>query len=94
MPRDVDNIAIHKAIFARWMKSAEWAMIDIGMRTAATQYVKFLNDKEAEKAAQNAAQQSAQASAHGGANAAKNPVELMPSLPNPATQTAPEGPPA
>jgi hypothetical protein len=91
MPRDVDNIAIHKAIFARWMKSAEWAMIDIGMRTAATQYVKFLNDKEAEREAKNAMQQSAQASGHGAANAAKNPAEPMPSLPNPATQMTPEG---
>jgi hypothetical protein len=94
MPRDVDNIPIHKAIFARWMKSAEWAMIDIGMRTAATQYVKFLNDKEAETQAKNALMQGAQASGHGAANAAKQPVEPMPSLPNPATQTAPEGPPA
>jgi hypothetical protein len=50
MPREVDNIAIHKAIFARWMKSAEWAMIDVGMRAAAAQYVKFLTDKEAERA--------------------------------------------
>jgi hypothetical protein len=83
MPREVDNIAIHKAIFARWMKSAEWAMIDVGMRVAAAQYVKFLTDKEAERAAKNAQLQSAQASAHGGANAAKNPAEPMPSLPNP-----------
>jgi hypothetical protein len=83
MPRDVDNIAIHKAIFARWMKSAEWAMIDIGMRTAATQYVKFLNDKEAEKQAKNSAMQSQQAQGFGAANAAKPQVSPMPSLPNP-----------
>jgi hypothetical protein len=29
MPREVDNTAIHRAIFARWMKSAEWARTSV-----------------------------------------------------------------
>jgi hypothetical protein len=42
MPREVDNTAIHKAIFARWMKSAEWGMLDPGMREAARLYWRAL----------------------------------------------------
>jgi hypothetical protein len=91
MPRDVDNIAIHKAIFARWMKSAEWPMIDVGMRTAATQYVKFLNDAEQQRAQKNAMMQSAQAEGFGAANAAQPQVKPMPSLPNPTPADNPAG---
>lgn len=93
MPRDVDNVPIHLAIFARWMKSAEWAMTDIGMRTAAVQYVAFLNQKQASDQAKNSVMQSAQAAAFGGANAAAPQVKPMPSLPNPATKNAPAGAP-
>jgi hypothetical protein len=54
MPREVDNTAIHKAIFARWMKSAEWGMLDPGMREAARLYWRAL-DEEEQKRAQAAA---------------------------------------
>jgi hypothetical protein len=38
MPREVDNTAIHRAIFARWMKSAEWSRTSIELREAARLY--------------------------------------------------------
>jgi hypothetical protein len=90
MPREVDNVAIHKAIFARWMKSAEWGMLDPGMREAARLYWRALDEEEQKRMMQRQALQSAQASGHGAANAAKNPVEPMPSLPNPSSEQNPE----
>jgi hypothetical protein len=91
MPREVDNTAIHKAIFARWMKSAEWGMLDPAMREAARLYWRALDDEEQKRAEQRQVLQSAQASGHGAANAAKNPVEPMPSLPNPSPELNAEG---
>src|SRR4051812_41561756 len=92
MPREVDNTAIHKAIFARWMKSAEWGMLDPGMREAARLYWRALDEEDEKQMMKRQAAQSAQASGHGAANAAKNPVEPMPSLPNPAAEMSPEPP--
>lgn len=89
MPREVDNVPIHKAIFARWMKSAEWPMLDPGMREAARLYWRALDDAEQKKMMQRQSEQSAQASGFGAANAAKTPAEPMPSLPNPAADMNP-----
>jgi hypothetical protein len=93
MPREVDNTSIHRAIFARWMKSAEWSRTSVEMREAARLYVRALDEEEERRMMERAAQQSAQASGHGAANAAKSPVEPMPSLPNPSSEMNPEGPP-
>jgi hypothetical protein len=90
MPREVDNTAIHKAVFARWMKSAEWGMLDPGMREAARLYWRALDEEDQKRAQERQLLQSAQASGHGAANAAKSPVEPMPSLPNPAADANPE----
>jgi hypothetical protein len=45
-----------------------------------------LDEEETKRAEQRQVLQSAQASGHGAANAAKNPVEPMPSLPNPSAR--------
>ena len=84
MPRQGDNIRIHKAVFAAWMKSADWMRADHGMREAARQYLRALDDLEAEEAARMQAQQTAAAQGLGAANAAKPQFSPMPSLANPA----------
>jgi hypothetical protein len=84
MPREVDNIRVHKAEFAKWMKSADWQRIGPGEREAARLYWQALDNLEAEEAAKAQAQQDATAESAGAANAAKPSFKPMPSLPNPA----------
>jgi len=84
MPRPVDNTRIHKAEFAKWMKSADWQRLEPGMREAARQYWHALDSLEAEEAAKAQAQQMAMSQELGAANAAKPQFKATPSLPNPA----------
>lgn len=84
MPRPVDNLRVHKAEFAKWMKSADWLRLDAGQREAARLYWVELDKLEQQEMAKAQAQQNAAAETQGASNAAKPQFSPMPSLPNPA----------
>lgn len=84
LPRPIDNVRIHKAVFAQWMKSSDWYRVEPGMREAARLYIVECDELEARESARVQAQQTAQAESLGASNAAKPQFSPMPSLPNPA----------
>lgn len=71
MPREVDSIPVHKQVFSDWMKSADWNRLEPGMREAARQYWRALQQLEAEEQARQIQAQNAIAESQGMRNAAK-----------------------
>lgn len=89
MPRPFDNIAVHKAVFADWMKTSDYEMAPEPVKEAANLYWQGLEWLEAQKAARQAAMQAQMAQQLGMANASRSPVKGMPSLPgNPGSAEA------
>ena len=81
MPRRFDNLEVHKAIFADWMKTTDWDTAPPPVQEAANLYYEGLEQMQAEKAALEAQQQAEQAESLGMSNAAK-PQDGPPSMPD------------
>lgn len=93
MPREFDNIPVHKSVFESWMKTQEYDAATPDMKTAANLYYSALLNLEAEKAAREAAQQQAMAESLGMGNAARpqgaKPMPDQPALQNGASGQTP-----
>lgn len=92
MPRPFDNLAVHKAIFADWMKTSDYDLAAEPVKEAADLYWRGLEYLEAQRAAQQAAMQNAIAAQQGMTNAAAPQTKGMPSLPGVTGDGGPDAP--
>jgi hypothetical protein len=93
MPRSFDNIAVHKKVFADFMKTTDFSMSDPAVQEACTLYYDGLEQLEQAAAERQAIQQQQLAQGLGMANASRpqSPV-AMPDVPGGSTPQVPQAP--
>jgi hypothetical protein len=71
MPREFDNIAVHKQVFSDWMKTEDYERAEIPVQFAAQLYYQYLKQLEAMQAAEEAMRREQMAQGLGMQNAAR-----------------------